>query len=255
MGLNISTPLGYGTKRGKDANSQDEPGRTAGAAGWKRRGVRADCAQRCRGTRRPGALAGMDRALPLPGLRGALRGARSLPGLARRACGGVFAVFESGVADGGPGSLDRLERSGARTKPPARSAEQPLSDPAMGMHPEFGKRNSFPGSASNRAGMDDSLRGGAVAGGDAGRPISVWRRVLPGSKLDRSRNHDRARSHGSATPPSRSRAEAGVRLSAGGRRARAVAPGRMRAGDGCAGGFAGDRLSGGDSSHGSPSTG
>ena len=118
-----------------DAGSADG-GRGAGssAVGERWRGRAAGCRVGVRARPAP-AVPGVGGSLPLSRSHGSVRGPLALSGVcvASGAGGGrVPAVFESGVADGGPGPLGRLGRVGSGAESAAGGQQQPLPVAAVG---------------------------------------------------------------------------------------------------------------------------
>ena len=132
-------------RRVGDAGSADG-GRGAGssAVGERSRRRAAGCRVGVRARPAP-AVPGVVGSLPLSRSHGSVRGPLALSGVcvASRAGGGrVPAVFESGVAHGGPGPLGRLGRVGSGAESAAGGQQQPLPVAAVGEGEEPGERGA-----------------------------------------------------------------------------------------------------------------
>ena len=143
------------------------------------------------------AFQGSCKPVPLPGICHALRSEASVFGLLEPASttgGRMCAVFQSGLADEGQGSMDRLGRYDTRARSSADRKQQPTVGSAKDT--QSGQRTALLCAGCTAKGLAGSLWSGSLGGRDTGGPETVSWGVLPGGQFYRAGGNERPGSHG-----------------------------------------------------------
>lgn len=154
------------------------------------------------------AFQGSCKPAPLPGICHGLRSEASVLGVrdpAWTTSGWMRAVFQSGLADEGQGSMDRLGRCDTRARSSADRKQQPIV--GLAKDTQSGQRTALLCAGCAAKGLAGSLWSGSLGGRDTGGPETVSWGVLPGGQFYRAGGNERPGSHGPFSSASWGRSE------------------------------------------------